>query len=113
MGDTNTPIDVTSIVDPNMQSDTAATLQERGTRLRGMQKTLGAAVPMKPLLPQEAQQLVSTLDAASPQQSAAIFSSLRNASGTTDVFKGAMSQIAPDQPVKAWAGLLAANQADL
>jgi hypothetical protein len=113
LGDTNEPIDVTSIVDPAQQKQTAAVLQERATRIRGLQKTLGAGVPMKPLLPQEAGQLVTTLQAASPKQASEIFASLSQASGSPDVFKGAMAQIAPDAPVKAFAGMLASNQREL
>lgn len=113
LGDKNEPIDVTSIVDPSQQKQTAAVLQDRASRIRGLQKTLGASVPMKPLLPQEAGQLVTTLQAASPKQASEIFASLSQAAGSPDVFKGAMAQIAPDAPVKAFAGMLASNQREL
>lgn len=112
-GDSNTPIDITSIVDPEQRTEVSQILQDRGARIAGLQRTLGGAVPMKPLLPNEAGQLVATLDRASPQQASQIFSALAQASGTPEIFKGAMAQIAPDAPVKAFAGLLASNQREL
>lgn len=112
-GDTNTPLDITGVVDPAQQQQTAAVLQDRAARIGGMRKSLGAAVPMKPLLPQEAGQLIQVLDSAQPQQAAEIFAGLSQAAGSVDVYKGIMSQVAPDAPVKAHAGLLAANQREL
>lgn len=112
-GDQNVPLDITGIIDPNQQQATGAVLQDRASTIAGLRKTLGAAVPMKPLLPQESQQLVMALDKSSPQQAAEIFAGLSKAAGSPDVYKGIMSQVAPDAPVKAFAGMLASNQREL
>ncbi len=113
LNEPNTPIELASIMDPAKQSETASVFQERAAQIRTLSKHFGAPVPMKPLLPQEAQQLSTVLSATSPQQASDVFGSLRDAAGSPDVFKGMMQQIAPDQPVTAMAGLLAAQQREL
>lgn len=109
----STPIDFSTITDPAANADNAVNFRERATQLQTVSKRFGVPVPNKPLLPQEVAQLSSMLDKASPAQATELFSGLRDAAGSTDVFEGAMQQIAPDSPVKVQAGLLAARQAEL
>jgi hypothetical protein len=109
----NTPLDVSSVLDPQARAEVASTMQDRAAQLRALSKRFGAAVPMKPLLPQEAAQLGELLEKASPAQTTEIFAGLHEAAGTPDVFRGTMAQIAPDHPVLSRAGNLAAMQRDL
>lgn len=104
-----TPLDFNSLD----SEDTATQLQDRIATLKAMQKQFGAVVPVKPFLPQEAQQLTSALSAATPKEQATIFGSLRAAMSDPVAYRSAMQQIAPDAPVKAMAGMLTAKQAEL
>lgn len=103
------PLDFSTLDSP----ETATQVQDRLATLRAMQKQYGAAVPIKPLLPQEAQQLTSALSSATPKEQASLFGDLNTAMGDSQAFRAAMQQIAPDAPVKALAGMLTAKQAEL
>lgn len=107
------PIDMSTLTDKAAVAQNAATFQERATQLRTISKRFGVQVPMKPFLPQEAAQFSLMLENASPKEAAELFAGLRDQTGSLDVFKGAMQQVAPDAPVKAMAGLLAAQQREL
>jgi hypothetical protein len=113
LGDKNQPLDFQALTSEQGQHETAAILQERAARVRALGKQFQAPVPMRPLLPQEAKQLGDALNSASPQQASVIFGALSDASGSPDVFRGMMQQVAPDSPVRALAGMLAAKQRDL
>jgi hypothetical protein len=76
-------------------------------------KQFGVPVPMRPLLPQEAKQVSQVLDHGSETVVADFLNDLRDNAGSSDVFRGMMAQVAPDQPVKASAGVLASMQRDL
>jgi hypothetical protein len=104
------PMDFTNILDEASRPEVAATFQERAAQIRAVEKTAGAAVPMRPLLPQEADQMASVLGRASPQQAADLFASLHEAAGSPDVYNGMLAQLVPDQPVKALAGMLSAKE---
>lgn len=93
--------------------ETSAQIQDRLSTLRAMQKQYGTAVPIKPLLPQEAQQLTAALETATPKEQASLLGDLNTATGDPTAFRAAMQQIAPDAPVKALAGMLTAKQAQL
>lgn len=105
------PLDITQILDP--APETAAMFQERAAQIRTVSRRFQTKVPMKPFLPQEAAQLSTLLSGASRKESAELLAQLRESAGSPDVFKGMMQQIAPDAPVKSFAGLLAANQRDM
>lgn len=113
LGAKNEPLDFTDIVDPAKRNDTQAAFQDRATALATVATKFKTNVPMQPLLPQEVKQFSDALDKASPRQAADIFSNLRQAAGSMDVFKGAVRQVTPDAPVKRFAGLLSAQQAEL
>lgn len=108
-----TPVELTGVTDKNAQPAIAAELQNRAVQLSTLSKRFGAAVPMKPLLPQEAQQFSQMLEHASPNHAAELMASMRDASGDMKVFKGVMQQVAPDNPVLTSAGLLAAQRSEL
>lgn len=96
------PLDVTTLEDPAQQ----AALQSRIDTINGMRKAYGPQVQMKPLLPQEAAQLGALVQKA---DSAEIFAKLRAATGNDEAYTAIMQQIAPDSPVKAYAGQIFAR----
>ncbi|RZL06813.1 MAG: hypothetical protein EOP40_16975 [Rubrivivax sp.] len=81
---------------------------DRSVTLQAMAKQYGPSVRQRPLLPQEQSALVSMVEAAGPSQATQLFGALRAAIDDDDTYRAAMQQIAPDSPVKARAGLLAA-----
>lgn len=107
------PIDFTQLSDANGAQQVASILSTRATTLDAMRKQYGAAVPMRPLLPQEAQMLSTQLERASPQEAVKFYASMYAAAGSPDVYKGILQQVAPDAPVKALAGLIASKPVDI
>lgn len=99
------PIDFSAVGAPGFTEQVA----DRVATITAMRKEYGTQVPMRPLLPQEAQQLSTTLDKANPKQQAELFATLSQ-SADTDAYKGIMQQIAPDSPVRALAGMIAGKQ---
>lgn len=104
------PIDLNLLLQPNGPAQAQALFSDRMSTLGAMRAQLGPRVPVKPLLPQEAKVLVTVLDTLPPSTAAQVFGSLRQAIGDDEGYRGAMAQIAPDSPVKARAGMLAAMQ---
>jgi hypothetical protein len=90
-----------------------AQMKDRMATITSMRKTYGQQVQVKPLLPQEASQLSSALATATPEKQTELFASLYNAVHDVQAYKGIMAQIAPDSPVRALAGMLAAKQKTL
>lgn len=107
-GHSTVPIDWADMVQPGGAARAAEAFNDRAATLQAMRKQFGATVGFKPLLPQEVGLLGKVLDEASPSAAVALFGAMRNAIGSDDVYSAAMAQIAPDSPVKAHAGLLAA-----
>lgn len=105
------PLDVEGL----LTGDAAVSHQiaDRMATIKAMQKQYGVQVPSRPLLPQETQLITGMLDKATPDQQSQIFAGLSNAVGDTKAYMGVMQQIAPDAPVKALAGMLAAKDAEL
>jgi hypothetical protein len=101
------PLDVGALVD----GKEGAKIADRLSTLDSMKKQFGG-VPQKVLLPQEATQLSAALSQSTPKQQSQVFAGLYNAMGP-DAYKVAMQQIAPDSPVRAIAGSLAAKQAQM
>ncbi len=112
-GENPDPIDFSTAGDPAGNAAISEKLRQRTIAIGGMRAQYGAQVPLRPLLPQEAQQLGSALEAASPKQAADMFVTLRAATGDDKTFRGMMAQIAPDSPVRAVAGILASKQRGL
>lgn len=82
-------------------------VESRMASLTAAQKQFGPQVQLKPLLPQEAKLLVDSMSALSPDKLNATFGLIRQASGSDDAYQAVMKQIAPNAPVKAYAGQLA------
>ncbi len=81
-----------------------AQIHDRMATLDALRKQYGSAISTTPLLPQEAAQLSSQLDQATPGQKAQLLTSLRGAFNDDNAYQGAMRQIAPHSPVTAIAG---------
>lgn len=108
------PLDIPSLLASGGDSSViAAQLQDRASTIQGMRNMYGQGVKMRPLLPQEASALTSTLGQLTPRQQGDIFSLLRQSFGDDATYQGAMQQIAPDSPVKALAGMIHGKQQDI
>lgn len=113
LGDTNSPVDLSTADDEETQKANSAELQDRAARIHALSKQFGAPIPMRPLLPQEAKQVSQILEQGSPTQVAEFLNDLRDNAGSADVFRGMMAQVAPDQPVKTSAGILSSMRREL
>ena len=103
------PVDITQMGSPEGQQAAAETLSDRVATIQGMRRQYGGQVAMQPLLPQEAAQLKAVVNQASPQQLTGLFANLHQALGNDEAYRAVMQQIAPDSPVRAFAGILAAR----
>jgi hypothetical protein len=102
------PIQFENLLQPGGPASAAAIFDDRASTLQAMRRQFGDRVALKPLLPQESQLLIKALDNAGPIESANVFGAMRAAINDDEVYAAAMRQIAPDSPVKAHAGMLAA-----
>jgi hypothetical protein len=107
------PIDLTQLIQPGGAEQIGEQLRDRVTSISAAQKQYGPQVKMRPLLPQEAAGLASALGDATPRNARDMLGSLRSSINDDGAFTAAMQQIAPDAPVKALAGMLAAKQRTL
>jgi hypothetical protein len=110
MGEEPAPIDMGELLTDGDAPGVRAQFAERAATLSAMRKQLGTQVPLRPLLPQEAQALTSTLGQTTPRQQAAVLGRLRQTIADDKLYQAALQQIAPDAPVTAIAGMLAGKQ---
>lgn len=106
-GEGVSPLDLGDLLQDGGTDRAGRQLAERLTTLDTMRRQYGSDVPMKPLLPQEAEQLTTALQDASPAGATKLLRRLRDASVSEQDFQLVLGQIAPDAPVKALAGMLA------
>jgi hypothetical protein len=111
-GDVAKPLDLSMLVDPAKGQEMSSLIGERVATVNALRSQYGDIVKPRVLLPHEAEALSKTLDKLAPDQQVAIFRGMRMAIGDDASYRGALSQIAPDSPVKALAGTLAAHGAD-
>jgi hypothetical protein len=90
--------------------EVAGLLQDRVTQIQALRKQYGTQVAMRPLLPQEVDQINTVVKTASPEQLKDMYSDLYGALGNDEAYLSVMQQIAPDSPVRAYAGVLAARR---
>jgi len=102
-------VDLSALDDPTQQQ----ALQSRVDTITAMRKQYGNQVLMKPLLPQEAQALASQVNAANPQAAVQLFGKLRASVSSDEAYAAMMQQIAPDSPVKAYAGQIYGKPVDV
>jgi hypothetical protein len=101
-------VDLSALDDPAQQQ----ALQSRVDTITAMRKQYGNQVLMKPLLPQEAQALAAQVNAANPQAAVQLFGKLRASVSSDEAYSAIMQQIAPDSPVKAYAGQIYGKPVD-
>jgi hypothetical protein len=104
------PIDLAALADPAQAGAIAASLQSRAATVAALRKQYGDQVQPHLLLPPEAKVLATVLDKLGPVQAAATFGKLHDAVGSEQNYDAVMAQLAPDNPVLAHAGRLAAAQ---
>lgn len=102
------PLNVGDLLAPGGTHRAAAVFADRTATLQAMSRQFGTRVGQRPLLPQEKEALMAGLDLASPSEAVGLFGSLRAAIDDDGSYRAAMQQIAPDSPVRARAGILAA-----
>ncbi|MFZ7096713.1 hypothetical protein ACOPJQ_02415 [Luteimonas dalianensis] len=107
------PLDIARALDGGDASAIGVAVQARMDAIRGLRGEFGASVAVHPLLPQEAAALSGILQQSGAQQSAEIFGLLTGAMGSPDAYRAVMQQIASDSPVKAYAGMIFAEQRDI
>lgn len=105
------PFDVSQLGSEEGQQSAAGVLRDRVDTITAMRKQYGNQVSMRPLLPQEQAQLTSMVSAGTPAQLSRLFADLHKSLGNDEAYMAAMQQIAPDSPVRAFAGVLSARQA--
>lgn len=102
------PLDPGDLLQPGGAARATAIFTDRATTLAAMRQQFGAQVGAKPLLPQESAALTAALDKAGPADATKLFGVMRGAIDDDDTYRAVMQQLAPDSPVKARAGVLAA-----
>ncbi|MFO1465873.1 MAG: hypothetical protein U1F35_05445 [Steroidobacteraceae bacterium] len=113
LGQQVAPVDFSALADPQGASSLAPQFAARAATVEGLRKSMGDQVGYKLLLPQEAAQLAAVVENATPKQATQIFASLRTAAGSDQAYTSMMQQIAPDSPVRSFAGLIASKKAQL
>lgn len=108
MGRKFEPLNLADLLAPGGAHRAAEVFADRTATLQGMSRQFGVRVGQKPLLPQEKEALAAGLDMASPTEAVSLFGALRAAIDDDSTYRAAMQQLAPDSPVKARAGILAA-----
>jgi hypothetical protein len=113
LGDKNVPLDVSDFLAPASQGAVAGVIAERANRIRAMEKQFGTRVQMAPLLPQEAKDLADSLNQATPDRATQLFGALASVAQDPQVYRGIMQQVAPDSPVRTYAGQIFGHRAPL
>lgn len=103
------PLDVAALASGNVAA-VQGQIAARMDTLKAMRKQYGAEVGDSILLPQEAAQLSAALDKAPAGQAAQLFGVLSTVFPDGATYRAAMQQIAPDSPVRAYAGMVFAEQ---
>ncbi|MBA0403127.1 hypothetical protein D7V00_04655 [Stenotrophomonas maltophilia] len=104
------PLNLAALASPADAWEVGAQLQNRAATIDGMRKRYGSQVQMAVLLPQEVQALSEQLKQGTSTQQAQMLAQLRTATMDDKVFNAAMKQLAPEQPVVAYAGMLATRE---
>lgn len=100
------PLDFTQIGTADGQQQLGSQMSDRMATLQALRKQYGSQIQMRPLLPQETQQLASALDQAKPQDRLQMLTTLHNAIGDDRAYQAALAQVAPSRPVLATAGTM-------
>lgn len=104
------PLDLSLLAGADEPTAFTEAIRDRIDTVSGLRKSYGAQVPLKPLLPQEVEQLGAIVAASSPEQATGLYARLRQAAGSDQAYQAIMGQIAPSAPLRSLAGMLAAKQ---
>jgi len=104
------PLDFNAVMQPDDGGKLFSNLRDRMETVTALQQKHGAEVKPTLLLPQEADALKAQVAKMPPDQQRQFFGGLNKASGGGKEYKAIMQQIAPDEPVTAFAGMLASKQ---
>lgn len=104
------PLKLEALASPADAWELGAQLQERAATIDAMRKRYGQSVQMAVLLPQEVKVLGDTMKQSTSKQQAEMLGQLRTAVQDDTVFNAVMQQLAPEQPVVAYAGMLATKE---
>lgn len=104
------PLDFNAAVQSDDGGKLFSNLRDRMETVTALQQKHGAEVKPTLLLPQEADALKAQVAKMPPDQQRQFFGGLNKASGGGKEYSAIMQQIAPDEPVTAFAGMLASKQ---
>ncbi len=104
------PLNLEAMTSPADAWEVGAQLQSRAATIDAMRKRYGSGVQMNVLLPQEVKVLGETIKQSTPTQQTTMLGQLRTATMDDGVFNSVMKQLAPDEPVMAYAGMLATRE---
>lgn len=104
------PLKMEALASPADAWEVGAQLQERAATIDAMRKRYGQGVQMAVLLPQEVKVLGDSMKQATSKQQTEMLGQLRTAVQDDKVFNAVMQQLAPEQPVVAYAGMLATKE---
>jgi hypothetical protein len=110
LGDAVAPLDVAALGTPEGSKQLGQQLQDRAATIGAMRKQYGAGIPDRLLLPQEAQGMQAALAQGTPAQKTKMLGMVRQAIGDDGIYNAVMQQLAPDAPMTAYAGMLAARE---
>lgn len=102
------PVNLADLLAPGGAHRAAEVFADRAATLQVLSRQFGVRVGQRPLLPQEKEALSAGLEMASPSEAVSLFGALRSAIDDDGTYRAAMQQLAPDSPVRARAGILAA-----
>jgi hypothetical protein len=104
-----TPLALQNIDKPEGQQQVAAQVNDRMATLGALRKQYGTQIGLVPLLPQEVDQLSNQLQNSPPAAQTQLLNNLRNGFANDTVYRAALQQIAPHDPVTAIAGEIGAR----
>lgn len=104
------PLKVQALADPTSAWEVGAQLQQRAATIDAMRKRYGQQVPMNVLLPQEVKLFGDALKQGTSADQANMLSQLRMSVTDDGIFNSVMKQVAPTEPVMAYAGMLATRE---
>lgn len=110
VGDAVAPIDLATLGTPDGSKQLGQQLQDRAATIDAMRKQYGEAIPARLLLPQEAQGVKAALAQGTPTQQTKMLGMMRQAINDDGIYNAVMQQLAPDAPMTAYAGMLAARE---
>lgn len=114
LGDAVPPLDLSTLGTPDGAKAVGQQLQDRAATLATMRKQYGAEIPERLLLPQELAGMKAALTAQkTPAGKTQLLGMIRQGIHDDGLYNAVMQQLAPDAPMIAYAGQLAARDTSL